>query len=508
METIRILLYTDYSYISENINLWGLTSLQRFIKLKLQGIAHVEFSLMNRHFDYVNNQPNVDGATRLTPELLDRHDELWVFGALQMNTTAHPHNELDDVEVAALRAWMQTGGVMVTGDHSNGVGNMTCRSDHRNFVNMGAALGRRIPRAGELRAWDGPPTGCYSVPLAERDNHNTHEGQNPANLDDPLLQTDVNPLTLRVTFDNPPHRLFWWYLDPQSQEVVPISKFPDHIHEGELRIPSPLGGDWPASSPAPVIAAQGRDNRYPAEQRLYNLVVAYDGHAANVGRIVADSSFHHYIDRNLLRIPARLTNRDPVPGSDLDQIAQYYCNLALWLAPKKIRERIGWGLFFWAARHPDVIEDKMNEPHVIGRTALSVLEQEIGTSNLYRLLAPSEDEPDSKLMNTLLSTIFLGDKSPAKLSFIEPEQSLGHIAQEYHRFFEERQLLDPGWFERDPAPPEVVLEGLTRASEKQSDKFGEFLSEFRALAESFRVERYADEPEVKEEKEEDDSKSV
>jgi hypothetical protein len=465
METIRILLYTDSANISENKHLWGLTSLQQFVKLKISGLAYVRFTLLNRHFDYKSNQPR-NGATPLTAELLKNYDELWVFGVRQQNSTKEPNNELDKCEVAALRCWMDIGGVLITGDHSDTVGNLTCESDHLAFVNLGAALGRSIPRAGQLRVWDGPPTGCYDGVLELRDNHNTQEGIDPLKLDDMTLQTDSLPQTLRLTPSDPPHRLFWWHFDPSSQGVVPIDKFPDHLHEGDLAIPATMEGDWPPQSHPPSVVAFGRDKRFPKEQRFYRLVMAYDGDSVGVGRIVADSSFHHYIDRNLLDIPTKEANGDPKPTTDLDQIAQYYCNLALWLAPQKTRARIGWGLFFWTASHPEVMEDRANGPQTLGKTAMKVLMSEIGASNLYRLLAPSKYEQDAALINVVLAFVFLGLESSNKIS-IQPHLALGYIVKEYHRLFAEIGLSDPGWVEEDPATPEVALKGLQKAMERE-----------------------------------------
>ncbi len=162
METIRILLYTDKADISESWHLWGLSSLQQFVALKLKGLANVTFTIRNRHFEYKENPTHGNGATPLTSSLLHDYEELWVFGALQANTMSEPHNELDINEIDALQTWMNEGGVFITGDHSEAFGNLTCEDDHSQFINLGAAIGRNIPRAGKLRVWDGPETNVWS----------------------------------------------------------------------------------------------------------------------------------------------------------------------------------------------------------------------------------------------------------------------------------------------------------------------------------------------------------
>ena len=74
------------------------------------------------------------------------------------------------------------------------------------------------------------------------------------------------------------------------------------------------------------------------------IICAYDGRAANVGRIVTDSSFHHYLDLNLIGDPCgsspdRQTGFSPsglrgqVPaGGVLDDLQQFYVNTVTWLA--------------------------------------------------------------------------------------------------------------------------------------------------------------------------------
>jgi hypothetical protein len=58
---------------------------------------------------------------------------------------------------------------------------------------------------------------------------------------------------------------------------------------------------------------------------IYYIVIAYDGSIAGVGRIVADSTWHHHMNVNLKGFP---------PGdSMIAQFARFYVNLAVWLSP-------------------------------------------------------------------------------------------------------------------------------------------------------------------------------
>ena len=296
METLRILFYTDSADISEDIHIWGLTRLEQFIELKLASIVNIEIRILNRHIDYKNGHKYKYQATKLRKALLDQFDELWIFGALPAPADKP---ELTKPEIHDLTEWMKTGGVFITGDHSIPMGRATCKNSHASFVNLGSALGRQIPRAKELREWDGPPTGCYEGPLSSRDNFNTQEGNNPLELDDTFLQEDGIPQQLYLVPPENPHRLFWWYFDEATHQMVYISRFPDHIHEGLLKFPIPQGADWPPGSPPPKLVAQGRDKRFT--DKFIDLVSVFEG-TKDAGRIVADSSFHHYINKNLIGI--------------------------------------------------------------------------------------------------------------------------------------------------------------------------------------------------------------
>jgi hypothetical protein len=74
---------------------------------------------------------------------------------------------------------------------------------------------------------------------------------------------------------------------------------------------------------------------------------AYDGHRATVGRVVVDSTWHHFININLIGTG----NGDPAEGGFVDQAGQptahyrqirrYFRNIATWLSPAHVqRSRI------------------------------------------------------------------------------------------------------------------------------------------------------------------------
>ena len=112
-----------------------------------------------------------------------------------------------------------------------------------------------------------------------------------------------------------------------------IEYFPAHPHEGAVGVPD--GEDH-----ANVIAT----GTSQVTGRPFNLIVAFersrDPHGNMLGRAIAESSFHHFVDYNwdtgkgcpsfLAEPPGDQINREP---EKLQDIKAYVTNLAGWLAP-------------------------------------------------------------------------------------------------------------------------------------------------------------------------------
>jgi hypothetical protein len=468
--SIRILFYTDYDDMTDqSCSEFGLSELKKLILFKtapLCGIFTLQIRSINRHRDLVTGQI-VKGANKLTRELLDQFDEIWFFGYLQTNTLETAENELGNNEVSNLRAWMDAGGgVFVTGDHANPDPRLALddprNKDHQTYLGLGRALGHRIPRAGRLRAWEGPPTSdVSSTDLERRDNYNTLVG-NLKDLDDAsFLQTDAIAQEL-ILVGKIPHRLFWLFFNP-DKSITPVTKFPDHMHEGQLLIPDPLDGDWPTTERKPTIVARGRDNRPFKEKRTYPLVIAYDGHVVpgsssgiTLGRIVADSSFHHYVNTNLIGFERDACGNPPA-ASDLDQIAQYFANLALWLAPQQVHDQIKQGLIHLLGNHPQILEVRGNNIFSLGRTALAILSN-FGDLILNQLFNLS-DHPQPRVIEILLSLLFLGRSGSIEINERERTDALGLVVRLLHQRFSFEDLIER----------KSTLDGLTTLSSLETD---------------------------------------
>jgi hypothetical protein len=404
--TINILLYTDDpENITAGEGLLSLGIMIAHLKAHAPAFAHLCVELVSR-----NSDKHTPADCKLTVELISKYHEIWFFGLHQANREnftlgalrGGPESELDENEVLALADWMSIaedkglhgGGVLMTGDHGHPRPvdakpghNPLCPDDARMepFLGLGRAIGRCVPRAGLLRRWKGKPTN------RKEDSFNSQVLTPGINVEDKRLQQDRVPQQLILRHFNSmgdpapegnPHPLFLY------KEKSWIRVFPDHVHEGAVTIPGAFDEKvWPkvtATQPKPQVVAYGVDER---NRSLQALLVAYNGDSANVGRIVADSTWHHYFNMNLNGF------RPPAPeGSAADQIGQYYANLAFWLSPRGMRSEMAQVMFQWMATHPSMLEEVRHDtPGVndllgIGRIAYSILSEVASPCEIHELL--------------------------------------------------------------------------------------------------------------------------
>jgi hypothetical protein len=111
-----------------------------------------------------------------------------------------------------------------------------------------------------------------------------------------------------------------------------IDYFPSHPHEGSVGVPD--GEDRARVIATGVSQVTGR---------AFNLIVAFeqgpDDHGNHLGRAVAESSFHHFVDYNwdtskgcpsfLVEPPGDQIKRDP---EKLNDMKTYVSNVARWLS--------------------------------------------------------------------------------------------------------------------------------------------------------------------------------
>ncbi|MDI1480337.1 hypothetical protein [Polyangium sp. y55x31] len=339
---------------------------------------------------------------------IDAYDQVWFFGFLRQ--ADGPQASLSDAEIEILFAWMERGGgVLAMGDHEN----------------LGEALCGRIPRVRSMRKWKFDPGSVSPDNAPPIDGPNRHDtlvkgnsyidgrGRDQGRLYTFDDESDDQPMKLEVP---EPHPLL------TTRDGGTIDRFPDHPHEGEVVVPKDLtqragfGGkslEYPerdGERVAPVIVAWARVlddhtdesdiNKYRANPKSFGAVGAYDGHLAGVGRVVVDSTWHHWFDINLVGLPRNL----PLTSGDkrkhngfldtesgrehLDRIKQYFLNVAHWLSPPRKQAAMSARALWTALRSYPLVEElspRMTAEEM-GRATLAAMPYLPGRSGATRWL--------------------------------------------------------------------------------------------------------------------------
>ena len=334
--TVRILFYADFAGAFSGGSFDGLKHVIAVLNADPYFWVKFQISLANRGAD-ASADADKQGKRLDQLDLNNKYDELWLFGlqGLPSGLTAR--------EVGAVESFMDVakGGVLVTGDH----------------YDLGAAIASGIPRVGRLRAWPGPTSSGLDK------NSTLREGDA---LTSPGYQfedqSDDVPQSLRLRRYPLPSFPLWKRRSMPHPLMCgplgPITAFPDHMHEGEITIPSTFpAAEWPSSGgvqPKPEVVAWGRivEPGLTKTGQEFGVVGAYDGHLADVGRIAADSTWHHWFDINLIGDNGLVGGSTGFHASAagkaaLKQIEAYYLNVAVWLAPPAqqacMRNRLWWG---------------------------------------------------------------------------------------------------------------------------------------------------------------------
>jgi hypothetical protein len=293
---IRILLQTTIPATEDdwNIDRFGLLREHLSTLVDDQGDRLCEVTARNREQNDAGDDPILSSLDNSS------FDELWLFAVDAGNGLS-----VKDCE-GITRFRQRGGGIMATRDHQD-LGSSICT-----IGGLGAAhfFHSRNPDPDESRrATDDQDTPSITWP-------NYHSGKNG----------DYQ----RVKTNAPVHEL----LRSDNSSSGSIEFFPAHPHEGAVGVPE---GEAHAS-----VIATGVSQ---VSGRPFNLAVAFenarDKHGNKLGRGVAESSFHHFVDYNwdtdkgcpsfLLEAPGDGIKREP---QKLNDIKTYVRNLAVWLAPQ------------------------------------------------------------------------------------------------------------------------------------------------------------------------------
>ncbi|MFT3695134.1 MAG: hypothetical protein QM831_18500 [Kofleriaceae bacterium] len=342
-----------------------------------------------------------EGATRT---IMD-YDMILFFPQISHEPT--PTDPTAIKEAAAIAKFMESGrGFFCTGDH----------------YNLGSQLAGILPRVRSMRRWwtdatnpakpaDAPlaPSGAsadrHDTLVSGDDNTIVFEDQSdevPQTIDPVMYGAGLTvrqgyPATARV-----PHPLL-------CSPMGIVDKLPDHMHEGTCEVPAdltksfsfddgsgPVTGreypDYEGSPLAPEVVAtgsvtahatpyidpldagfsNGQDPHYdPTNPTVFGVIGAWDGHRVGKGRVVVDSTWHHFFNINLtgdrLLENISLSAGDQQkkhgfyvannPVTDYQLIQHYYRNIIYWLIPANRHTFIIWHQLFDLAQTSQLREE-------------------------------------------------------------------------------------------------------------------------------------------------------
>lgn len=338
-------------------------------------------------------QNNFNFATAAPAVSLSNYDQIWIFGI------GGGAFALSNAEVGVISEFMNGGGgVFATGDHAS-LGRALCGSlprirhmrEWRDAGSGGVPMGTEADASVAVNRIDTVvnPGGNSLYEFADQSDdipqriYPNYKVSDTDGLAGSGWQATVHPLlmlpgsmTVRSSA-NPAGANAGFTLD--------INVLPDHPHESvcyEVTSAATLGGAYSqsgqnfaefqpsAANPAQRVGSTivayavsgGRSVlngvwKPPVRPRMFGVVSAYDGRLAQPypgktqrpGRIVCDSTWHHYVNINLDGTGSGRTGLGTgsgagfVPSPDLEKIYTFYRNTVRWLQPAN---RV-WCSIFW-----------------------------------------------------------------------------------------------------------------------------------------------------------------
>lgn len=360
---VRVLLYADGSVRFNGGPFMGLSYVTSL--LTSRAYYYVDFDVASAHRDGTDATASIAGAKKLTDlDIMNKYDEIWFFGI-----NSSPNLTADEVTLLdSFMAAPKSGGVLVTGDHAD----------------LGKGITGQITRAGVMRRYPAPPASPPGW------NTTLEDGPDVGTTFDFEDQSDDTPQSIRYRrYSLSAPLIFQRRYRPHPVLCGPdgpIDILPDHQHEGEALGVTPAAGDahWPTKlghqERAEVIAwGRIKDPSATKHGQEIGVISAYNGHNVDVGRIVADSTWHHWFDINLTGIAAPPS---PYAGFDatlagqaaLKKIDAYFLNCAVWLAPpdrQKAMRNAAWWSILWTDK---IVELPIDSPiWYLGEQAIDAL---------------------------------------------------------------------------------------------------------------------------------------
>lgn len=290
----HILLQTTIGPVEDDWNIDRFSLLREHLSSITDNHGNALYKVMAR-----NREINPDGDKVLSSLDQTDFDELWLFAV----DTGDGLTVSDCQGIARFR--QRGGGILTTRDHQD-LGSSLC------------TLGG-VGRAHFFHTKHQDPD----------ESRHARDDRDTPNISWPNYHSGSNGDYQRITPIEPIHEL----LRNANSPAGVVEYFPAHPHEGGVGVPE-------GEEHARVIASGVSQ----VTHRPFNLIVAFEGatdnHGNRLGRAIAESSFHHFVDYNwdlskgcpsfLSEPPGDQITRDP---KRLKDVKAYVHNLALWLAP-------------------------------------------------------------------------------------------------------------------------------------------------------------------------------
>ena len=311
-------------------------------------------------------------------------------------------------EAEAIAQFMENGGgFFATGDHAN----------------LGAPLCGLIPRVRSMRRWwsgAGPNGEPSAPPPTGATRHDTTQpgldGVTHFEDQSDEVAQPITPAWYAAGLSVKQGYLARKYL-PHPLLCSPqgaVTFLPDHMHEGWCEVPASFNGtftlggntvrEYPDYTPVnpppgyvptplgPEIVATGQVKRNttspaldtdahtggtaPTDEITFGVIGAWDGHRVGKGRVVVDSTWHHFFDINLtgdryledeslgpqhaqklhgFYVPDSTGGR--VPCQQYKMIQWYFRNIIYWLIPAGRHQTIWWHTLFEVIKRPRLLEE-------------------------------------------------------------------------------------------------------------------------------------------------------
>jgi hypothetical protein len=356
--TVNVLVVCDGS-LNFGIGQLGLSEFLTTFN-QLEATSWVDYRVTLAHRSAIINSPNpvvvnhISNFNFATSVNLNDFDQIWLFGIISSGGGIHTN------EKNAIAAYMNGGGgLFATGDHGE-LGNGMCGD---------------IIRVKDMRYWKDTPNSTNDTNEVSMDGRRRNDTNRPAAGDSTSIwfdnQSDEIPqmIGVRPFGGGLPHPLLSIATSLRPSGIINI--MPDHPHEGECT-PETSFTVNNVTIPTQIIATSfvlgmgtTWNGKALTDPHCFPSISVWDGRIANVGRIVVDSTWHHFVNINLNGVGSTLDKPGIQPGlttSDFIVIRQYYMNIAIWMTRRKSmlcwRRHVIFDLF----ANSQLIEASLNNP--------------------------------------------------------------------------------------------------------------------------------------------------